>query len=421
MIIIHHSSFITLVGACSAGAVERVGGEQPASPAVDAGRREELAAPEHADAAAAVPVEPEPPAREVVVQAAGDVLVHRAVVDSARAQEGGFGYVLSGLRSAIEDPGGRASKVPVVTLVNLETPLTDTRVDPVNTLPPVLGAPPELARALADVGVDVVSLANNHAMDQTPEGLVDSLATARAAGLGVVGVGPDEGEAFRHRTIERGGLKVAFVGFTHHVNGGAGSAAYGAVVALLRENERVMASIAEARAEADVVVVAVHWSSDFVGRPLRDQRDLAHRMIDAGADVIVGTGPHILQEVERLPSPRGAAVVAYSLGNLVSNQGLLHRPGLPPRSGHPVAVTAGTRDAVLLRVHLRAPADGRVEVAAVEAVPMWTANNVWERRAGSGVAADIAVVRLRDAATEVREERRPIIARTLGPVVDLVP
>jgi poly-gamma-glutamate synthesis protein (capsule biosynthesis protein) len=144
-------------------------------------------------------------------------------------------------------------------------------------------------------------------------------------------------------------------------------------------------------------------------------------MIAAGADLILGTGPNILQEVERRSSPRGQALVAYSLGNLVSNQGLHHRPGSPARRGHPVAVTAETRDAVLLRVHLRSPEPGRIEIVAVEAIPIWTRNNFWERRADTAVTPDVTLVRLRDASPEERDERGRIISETLGPAVTLVP
>lgn len=361
------------------------------------------------------------PDREVVVAAGGDVLIHRRVLESARAHEGSFGHVLGAFRQAIDEV--EADRGRVVTFVNQETPLTEAYVDPVNTHPPMLGSPPELAAALRGLGVDVISVANNHALDQNADGLADTLATARAAGLGVVGAGEDAASSLRPWTVERNGLRLGVLGFTSHVNQGPGAHAKVLMqVARLRETEDVLAAIAAVRPEVDVVVVAVHWSSDFTPRPLESQRRLAREMVEAGADLILGTGPHIPQEVERLDSPRGDALVAYSLGNLISNQGLQYTAGHRLRPDeHPVAITPGTRDAPVLAVRLRAPERGRVEIAQADVVALWTANNFWERRADPSIPVDVRLVRLRDAEAAIREERLRVLADVLGPAVRLVP
>jgi poly-gamma-glutamate synthesis protein (capsule biosynthesis protein) len=193
-------------------------------------------------------------------------------------------------------------------------------------------------------------------------------------------------------------------------------------VARLRDEEEVLSAIAGLRDRVDVLVVAAHWSHDFVGRPVQAQRQLARRMIDAGADVIVGTGPHVLQEVARLPSPRGEALVAYSLGNLVSNQGLRYKVGdRVRRDDHPVAMTPGTRDVVLLAVKVASPSPGRVEIQSVDATVFWIANNFWERRLDESVPVDIRLLRLRDVDEALRTERLRIVGETLGPEVTLVP
>ena len=397
-------------GSIDAGASSPGAPADAASDIAETGER-----PEESGDALVVPI------REIVIQASGDLLVHRAVCESASRHEDGFGHVLAGMESAIREPADLASPLETITFVNLETPLSESYVDPVNAETPTLGSPSSLARDLADIGVDVVSLANNHAMDQTPAGLRDSWVAARAAGLAVVGVGVNLDEAYRPWFVERGGITVAFVGVSRHVNRGAGTERSEARVALLRDEERTFGALREARARADVVVAAIHWSSDFVPRPTNSQRRLARRLVEAGADLILGSGPHILQEIERLPSPRGEAVVAYSLGNLVSNQGLHHIPGRPPRQGHRVAVTAETRDVVLLRVRLGSPERGRLRVVSLEAIPLWTENNFWARRSDRSLGADISLVRLRDATPAVREERSQAISRALGPEVSLAP
>ena len=354
----------------------------------------------------------------MTIAASGDVLVHQRVVDSARAHDDGFGYAFGPLSQAIEAIDG-----PSIVLVNLETPLTQAYISPLNANPPVLGAPPELAKALVTTGIDVVSVANNHAMDQTVNGLADTVQTSRDAGLGVVGAGHGRDEAYQPWITEQGGLRVGYLGFAGHVNAGPGGRTEDQMqVALLRHEEDALAAITRLRAQVDVVVVAAHWSHDFVTTPLASQRSLARRMVDAGADLILGTGPHVLQQVERLESPRGQALVAYSLGNLISNQGLRYQPGHRIRADeHPVAITPGTRDAVLLAAKISSPEAGRVEIESVEATVFWVENNFWERRLSDEVPVDIHLSRLRDVDEALRTERLAAVGETLGSAVVLVP
>jgi hypothetical protein len=406
---------VTLAAACQTGSdVDRGGslGTTPPQPLPAPGEGREGPPPDRGG---------ERPAREVVVAAGGDVLIHRRVLESAQAHEGGFGYVLGAFRQAIDEV--EADRGRVMTFVNQETPLTEAYVDPVNTHPPMLGSPPELAAALRALGVDVISVANNHAFDQNADGLADTLATARAAGLGVVGAGEDAASSLRPWTVERNGLVIGVLGFTNHVNQGPGAHSRVPMqIARLRETDAAPAAIAAARRDVDVLVVAVHWSSDFTKQPASSQRRLARELVEAGADLILGTGPHVPQEVERLQSPRGDALVAYSLGNLISNQGLQYTAGHRIRPDeHPVAITPGTRDAPVLAVRLRAPEQGRVEIVAADVVGLWTANNFWERRTDESIPVDVRLVRLRDVDPATREERLRVLGGVLGPAVRLLP
>lgn len=378
-----------------------------------------LATRASADAAAdGASVDAEDQRREVTITASGDVLIHRRVLDSARAHEGGFEYTLGALGQAIDAVEG-----PQVTLVNLETPLTEAYEDPFNANPPVLGSPPELAGVLKALGVDVVSVANNHALDQTSDGLSDTLQTVHDAQLGVVGAGGDRDEALQPWIVKRGGLSVGFLGFAGHVNRGPGRRAKKLVhIARLRDEDEALEAIARVRKQVDVMVVAAHWSHDFARQPVKNQRQLARAMVKAGADVIIGTGPHVLQDVERLPSPRGEAIVAYSLGNAISNQGLHYKVGHRIRpEEHPVAITPGTRDVVLLAVKIRSPEPDRVDVISVEAQVMWIVNNFWERRLTDEVPVDIRLERLSEVEEDLRTERLKVVGETLGSEVRLIP
>ena len=131
---------------------------------------------------------------------------------------------------------------------------------------------------------------------------------------------------------------------------------------------------------------------------------------------------HVLQEVERLPSPRGEAVVAHSLGNLVSNQALRYFIGrsIPdPDEMHPAVVLPTLRDGAWLRVRFELE-DGAVRVAAVEAVPLWTDNNYLRFARHDAERLDIQPRRLADMDPETRAERLPVITEALGDAVTIV-
>jgi len=168
-----------------------------------------------------------------------------------------------------------------------------------------------------------------------------------------------------------------------------------------------------------VVVVGVHWSYDFQREPSQRQERLARRLVALGADILFGTGPHVLQRVDRLSSPRGDALVAYSLGNLISNQGMRYRPGREPPTSHFPMLDPASRDNVLLRVAVRIGDGARVVIERAEAVPLWTENNFWARELEETERMDIRLVALADTPPEVGVERRAAIRNALGPVVEL--
>jgi poly-gamma-glutamate synthesis protein (capsule biosynthesis protein) len=356
--------------------------------------------------------------RRVTIAATGDVLLHKAVVGSARAHaaEGGWGRTLAGLAAAIDDGE--------IGVVNMETPLTEAVVPPRSGHHPVLGAPPEVAQALAAAGVTLASVANNHAYDQRSEGLGATVEALRAAGVAPVGAGETPAAAFDPRVLSKGGLDVAFLATTGPLNQRPRlkSRTHHAACHLGAGEATLIERVARARADgADLVVVLLHWMWDYRDAPGDYEHGLAARLIDAGADVILGAGPHLLHPVERVPSPRGEAVVAWSLGNLVSGMGMRWRPGYSPqRDVDPVSELAELRDGAVLHLEAEVGADGRVRFPSLRATPLWTENN-WRERHGEGFVHDIRVVPLADAPEQIRALRLPAIAAALGPEVVVRP
>ncbi|HSA50846.1 MAG TPA: CapA family protein [Yinghuangia sp.] len=169
---------------------------------------------------------------------------------------------------------------------------------------------------LAESGVDVVSMANNHAVDYGPVGLQDSIDAARTSALPIVGIGPDTASAFRPWTAEANGVKVAFLAASQvqdltNAKYAAGPSKPGIASALTAT--RLVKAVKDAKAEADVVVVYMHWGTEGQKCPSAEQKSLAKKLADAGATAVVGTHAHVMQGAGML----GDTYVGYGFGNFL--------------------------------------------------------------------------------------------------------
>ena len=197
-------------------------------------------------------------------------------------------------------------------LVNVETAVARGGVPAAKRY--TFRASPRLWGALRRSGVDVVSLANNHALDYGRGALRETIRGARGAGLRVVGAGRDARAAYRPVVLGRRGERVAFLGITRVLPTTAWAATpqRSGLASAYDEGAAVRAVRAAAR-RTERVVVSVHWGRELSPCPNGVQRRLGRRLVAAGADVVAGHHPHVLQGVER----RGRALVAHSLGNFV--------------------------------------------------------------------------------------------------------
>jgi len=357
-----------------------------------------------------VPVAPPAPAvrtlGRVTLGAVGDVLMHEAVKRSAEthgqgAPDGGYAWLYAPVADLLAEPD--------VTFANLETPVAPRAGAGAAVREFFFNAPPAAVAALAHAGVDVVNVANNHLFDLGRAGFEETLAQLDAAGMPYVGAGP-VGRAAGPTLVERNGLRIALLAYAYGYNQagnecppGAGTCAVGARL----DREWALADVRAAAATADAVVVSLHWGKEYASQPLEEDVAFAHRLVDAGALVVLGHHPHVLQPVELHPRPDGScAVIAYSLGNFVSNQSRFYVHGVTPlaspeQSGAP-------RDGVLLRVALERRDYGRgvvrVELAGADWLPLWTENDTAEidARREPGRRPAIRVVSIDRALAAVR-------------------
>ncbi len=196
-----------------------------------------------------------------------------------------------------------------IAAVNLETPVGSGGDAEAKEF--VFLAPPEMPGALRAAGVDVVTLANNHALDHGAGSLLETVRRSRDAGLAVVGAGGDADEAYRPAYLDVRGRRVAFVGLSRVVPPGWAATATRPGVASAYDTGRALGAVREAAAHADVVVVLIHWGIELDRCPGGDLVRLAADLHRAGAAVVAGHHPHVLQGVEARPD----GVTAFSLGN----------------------------------------------------------------------------------------------------------
>ncbi|MFC4778626.1 CapA family protein [Paenibacillus sp. GCM10023252] len=202
---------------------------------------------------------------------------------------------------------------PDITAGNLEFPVT-SRGTPAENKQYVFKGAPEALPALKESGFDVLSLANNHTMDQGVEGLLDTIQHLNKAKLSHMGAGRNDQEAFSPVIKEAGGVKVAYIGLSKVVPTVEWKADKNKPgVAETYNTTRAIAAIKRASEQADVVVVMVHWGRENADQPEPYQRDFARQYIDAGADLVIGSHPHVLQGFETYKGKW----IAYSLGNFI--------------------------------------------------------------------------------------------------------
>jgi poly-gamma-glutamate synthesis protein (capsule biosynthesis protein) len=196
-------------------------------------------------------------------------------------------------------------ETPVVRALPQESPIGSTYR---------FGASAEHARHLAQAGFSAVSLANNHAYDLRSAGLEETPEILKELGVVPLGASRREPPPVRVETIEKKGWRVGFLALTTRRNAPQIEGERQLPYLRIRDVTPTLGPrIEQARADHDVLVVLIHWGEEYAEAPSRIQTIVAHELIDAGVDLVVGHHPHVLQAFEH----RGGGLVAYSLGNFL--------------------------------------------------------------------------------------------------------
>lgn len=267
----------------------------------------------------AIPQQPPPPAPAPFTMAAvGDVMLARKVDRLMQAQ--GLGYPLAML--------GPTLKAADLTFGNLEAPLATT-----GQQIPGKGiwfrARPEATQVLKDGGFDIMNIANNHILDYDTPAFLQTMDLLKGSGISYFGGGRDLARAREPAVVEVQGVRLGFLGYSDmadiywshsYPRRFRATATQAGVAPLVVNNtylvEDICQDIRKLKPKVDQVIVSLHWGTEYQRTPTAEQQQIAHRLVDAGADIILGHHPHVFQGVEVYKG----SLIAYSLGNFIMDQ-----------------------------------------------------------------------------------------------------
>jgi poly-gamma-glutamate synthesis protein (capsule biosynthesis protein) len=230
----------------------------------------------------------------VTIIAGGDVMLDRGVARQIRKH--GAPWIFSGIATHLR----RAD----IAFANLESPLCHA---PKVARAPAFRADPNLAPALKTAGFDVMSVANNHALDCGALGFSQTFQALKSARIQPVGAASSTWVPIQPIVMSARGVRIAWLAATE----------FGAPPIAILSEAWLRSQISAARGRADVVIVSAHWGVEYQISPTATQRKWARAALEAGADVLLGHHSHVLGPVEETKLHGRKRLVAYSLGNLI--------------------------------------------------------------------------------------------------------
>lgn len=235
----------------------------------------------------------------VTIRSIGDILVHSDVYTTARTDTSfDFSGMFDPVRAYMQDAD--------ITTANMEVPVAGEEFGLSGY--PQFNAPPEIIDALAGAGVDIVNNATNHSMDRGDGGVVASTGNMRERGMLYTGSYASEQDKSVPRIIEANGITVGFLGFTYGTNGLPVEQEHFASLI----DDTLAAQVAALDSQVDVAVVMLHMGDEYAPLPNEFQEETAATALDAGADLVLGGHPHVVEPF--------AGPVWYSHGNFLHGQ-----------------------------------------------------------------------------------------------------
>lgn len=184
---------------------------------------------------------------------------------------------------------------------------------------PQFNAPDQIVDALKNIGIDLVSTANNHSMDTGVQGVKRTYKTLKEKGILPVGTAPSPQERVP-TIVKKNGITFAFLAYTEHTNGLPVPQDQPYLVNQI-DSDQIREDIQKSKAlGAEFVIVSLHFGMEYQRKPNEKQIQIAHQSLQDGADVVLGSHPHVLQRMEKVNMQGKEKLIIYSMGNFISNQ-----------------------------------------------------------------------------------------------------
>ncbi|WP_445487167.1 CapA family protein [Niallia sp. 03133] len=255
--------------------------------------------------------------QSISIAAVGDILIHDRVYKDARNNHHKYDFkpMLKNVKDQLHQPD--------LLMANQETIVAGESIGLSSY--PSFNSPHEIADAIKDAGVNIVTTANNHALDRGADAQFKSLTYLRKIKLPYVGTFLNKKDQQTIRVLERNGVKVAFLSYTYGTNGIPIPENKKFMINII-DKQKMKKEISTAKQKADIIVMGIHWGIEYQRFPSKEQEDLAQFLVDQGVNIVFGGHPHVLQPMKWLYNKQGEkALVVYSLGNFLSGQDEAYR------------------------------------------------------------------------------------------------
>lgn len=351
-----------------------------------------------------IPEEPAPVPEDttVTVIAAGDIMFHYPQVISAKTEDGGYDFSppFEYIKAYVQEGD--------LAIANLETVIADEGESPRGY--PRFRSPKEILDGIKSAGFDILVTANNHSADRGRDGIIKTIQELENRQLEYIGTSMGEKRDYIIKDVK--GVKIGILSYTFGLNGLESLLTQEELQKMvnLTDSGRISNSIAEARSNgAEVIIVYLHWGHEYHRQASDDQRVLATFLAENGADLILGSHPHVVQEIEVIRLEGKDIPVVYSMGNLLSNQ------------RYETMGVSYTEDGLLVSINIVKKGDtGEIIIEPIIPIPTWV--NRWS--AGSGKynyrilpSKDVLSGRLE---LELSTETTLRIQKSLGDVMDVL-
>lgn len=305
----------------------------------------------------AVPTPTPMPVVTASILSAGDVIMHAAVIKSGKTADGSYDYryIFDEVRPYVQEAD--------FSIISYEGVALDS--DKNYSGYPVFNAPPAIMSAISDAGFDMVNQANNHCLDRKLKGLFETREIIQQENMQVIGTYQDAAEP-RFRIQDLNGIKVGFLAYTYSCNMNENfltEEERNTHISLINR-DRMKTEIQALSPMVDFVIVLMHWGVEYRKEPTQEQRNLASDLFDWGADIILGSHPHVVEASETLDAGGETKYVIYAMGNFLSNQikGTIDNKN----------INEFTEDGMMVSLTLQKDmATGKSSLVSVRHIPTW--------------------------------------------------